>query len=148
MLSRRLWESTTLTNPNGTSAPDGQLQAALNKFEANLAPEQKQHLQKITAVPDTSSIIAFTNLDNENTKRRSRCVATSFSTFLQSIQQFLSVVDTFVSSNPAIPALVWGSVKLAVLVSCPYLKINSAIAIGFVNMPISSAYVQWRFILW
>lgn len=131
------------------SAPDGQLQAALDKFEAILTPEQKKRLQKITAVPDTSSIIAFTTqLDNENAKRRSRCVATRLLTFLQSIQQFSTVVDTFVSSNPAIPALVWGSVKLAVLVSCSDPEIYSVIALRLANRPNPLAHVQLCFIFW
>lgn len=91
-----------------------------------MTPEQKNRLQGIAAVPDATAIIAFTTqIDNENAKRGTRCVATRLLTFLQSIQQFTTVVDTFVSSNPAIPALVWGSVKLAVLVSRLYLVTDS-----------------------
>ncbi|MCJ1346754.1 hypothetical protein MMC31_004972 [Peltigera leucophlebia] len=98
-----------------------QLKTALDKFEAVLTPEQKNHLLSIAAVPDATAIIAFTTqLDNENAKRHSRCVATRLLSFLKSIQQFTTVVDTFVSSNPAIPALVWGSVKLAVLLTSNY----------------------------
>lgn len=82
----------------------------------------------MAAVPDATAIIAFTTqLDNENSKRGSRCFATRLLTFLQSIQQFTVVVDTFVSSNPAISALVWGSVKLAVLVSLIYQRTHSRI---------------------
>ena len=93
-----------------------------------LTHDQKHRLQRIAAVPDAPAVIAFTTqLDNENAKRGSRCVATRLLTFLQSIQQFTTVVDTFVSSNPAIPALVWGSVKLAVLVSRLYLFTNQGI---------------------
>jgi len=98
-----------------------QLKTALDNFEAVLTPEQKNRLQGVAAVPDAPAIIAFTTqLDNENAKRGSRCVATRLLTFLQSIQQFTTVVDTFVSSNPAIAALVWGSVKFAILVSRHY----------------------------
>ncbi|MCJ1349212.1 hypothetical protein MMC31_007448, partial [Peltigera leucophlebia] len=99
-------------------ASGDQLKTALGNFEAVLTQEQKTRLQSIAAVPDATAVIAFTTeLDNENAKRGSRCVATRLLTFLQSIQQFTTVVDTFVSSNPAIPALVWGSVKLAVLLT-------------------------------
>lgn len=98
-----------------------QLKIALDNFDAVLTPEQKEYLQRIAAVPDVTAIIAFTTqLDNEYAKRGGRCVATRLFGILQSIQQFTTVVDTFVSSNPAIPALIWGSVKLAVLVSQPY----------------------------
>lgn len=58
---------------------------------------------------------------NENAKLGHRCVATRLLSFSQSIRQFPIVVDTFVSSNPAVPALVWGSVKLALLASWLYL---------------------------
>ncbi|MCJ1349300.1 hypothetical protein MMC31_007536, partial [Peltigera leucophlebia] len=101
---------------SSNKASGDQLKTALGNFEAVLTHEQQARLQSIAAVPDATAVIAFTTqLDNENAKRGSRCVATRLLTFLQSIQQFTTVVDTFVSSNPAIPALVWGSVKLAVL---------------------------------
>ena len=105
-----------------------QLKRALENFESILTPEQKNRLQSIAAVPDAPVIIAFTTqLDNENAKRGSNCVATRLLTFLQSIQQFTGVVDTIVSSNPAIAALVWGSVKFAILVSRQYYQVNSGI---------------------
>ena len=95
-----------------------QLKTALENFEAVLTPEQKIRLQNTAAVPDAPAIIAFTTqLDQENATRGTRCVATRLLEFLQSIQQFTTVVDTFVSSNPGIAALVWGSVKFAILVS-------------------------------
>ncbi|MCJ1347158.1 hypothetical protein MMC31_005379 [Peltigera leucophlebia] len=103
---------------SSNTASGDQLKTALGNFEAVLTHEQKTRLQSIAAVPDATAVIVFTTkLDNENAKRGSRCVATRLLTFLQSIQQFTTVVDTFGSSNPAIPALVWGSVKLAVLLT-------------------------------
>lgn len=75
-------------------------------------------MSAIAAVPDAAAVIKFTEeLDSENAKRRTRCVATRMFTILESVQQFSAIVDTFVSSNPKIAALVWGSVKLALLVS-------------------------------
>ncbi|MCJ1348383.1 hypothetical protein MMC31_006614, partial [Peltigera leucophlebia] len=120
---------------SSNKASGDQLKTALGKFEAVLTHEQKARLQSIAAVPDAAAVIAFTTqLDNENAKRGSRCVATRVLTFLQSIQQFTTVVDTFVSSNPAIPALVWGSVKLAVLLTSNnalYFDKLSALLMGF-----------------
>ncbi|MCJ1348387.1 hypothetical protein MMC31_006619 [Peltigera leucophlebia] len=106
------------TMSSSNKASGDQLKTALGNFEAVLTHEQKARLRSIAAVPDATAVIAFTTqLDNENARRGSRCVASRLFTFLQSIQQFTTVVDTFVSSNPAIPALVWGSVKLAVLLT-------------------------------
>ena len=109
--AKAVTESRTLTFFSWAKGSGDQLKRALDNFEAVLTPKQKNRLQGIAAVPDAPAIIAFTTqLDNENAKRGSRCVATRLLTFLQSIQQFTAVVDTFVSSNPAIAALVWGSV--------------------------------------
>ncbi|MCJ1345587.1 hypothetical protein MMC31_003794, partial [Peltigera leucophlebia] len=111
-----------------------QLTTALDKFEAALTPEQKSRLQGIAAVPDATAIIAFTHqLDNENAKRGSHCVAARLLTFLQSIQQFTAVVDTFVSSNPATGALVWGSVKLAVILTSTYASYFDKLSTLFMN---------------
>lgn len=77
-------------------------------------------LEAIKAVPDAHAVAQFTHqLDQENAKRKSRCVAARISPLLESIQQFAGIVETFVSSNPRIAALVWGSVKLVLQVSHP-----------------------------
>jgi hypothetical protein len=91
---------------------------ALRDFQDILSPEQKRYLLAQTTVPDAAAVIILTSeIDNENAMRRSRCVATRLFGFLESVQQFSSIVDTFVSSNPNIAAVMWGSVKLAILVA-------------------------------
>jgi hypothetical protein len=68
-------------------------------------------------VPDPAAVFILTaEIDSENAKRRSQCVGIRIFSFLESVQQFSGIVDTFVSSNPAIAALVWGSIKFALLV--------------------------------
>ncbi|KAG2160451.1 hypothetical protein JADG_000190 [Aureobasidium aubasidani] len=85
------------------------LDDALKSFENSLDPEQKIKLQTIKAVPDAHDVAKFTHqLDQENAKRQSRCVAARISPLLESVQQFSKVVETFVSSNPQIAALVSG----------------------------------------
>ena len=66
--------------------------------------------------PDASSVLTFVSqTDAENRGRASRCVAPRLCTFLDRNQQFVGVVDTFVSSRPTIAALVWGCIKTAIL---------------------------------
>jgi hypothetical protein len=85
-----------------------------------LTPEQRARLQALNAVPDAAAVITFTKeVDDENAKRRSRCVASRLCGVLESVQQFSSIVGTFVSSHPEVAALVWGSVKFALLVGSP-----------------------------
>lgn len=93
------------------------LREAVREFQDALTPEQNKDLQMIKAVPDAAAVITFTaQLDEKNAQRRTRCVASRLYTLLQSVQQFSTIVDTFVSSRPNIAALVWGSIKLTLLV--------------------------------
>jgi len=94
------------------------LNDALDQFQSTLSQDQKTHLQNISSIPDANAVITFTmRLDSDNAKRKSRCVASRLHTLLESVQQFSVIVDTFVSSDPRVAALVWGSIKLALLVS-------------------------------
>ncbi len=96
------------------------LEEAICEFQNALTSDQKKQLQVIKAVPDAAAVIAFSaELDRKNAQRQTSGVATRLYTLLQSVQQFSNIVDTFVSSHPRIAALVWGSVKLTMLVSYP-----------------------------
>lgn len=96
--------------------PTTPLKEALVAFEECLTNDQRQSYRNNSIKPEASDVITFiTQIDRENQTRASRCVASRLSTFLEATQQFVGVVDTFVSSNPAIGALVWGGVKFAIL---------------------------------
>lgn len=98
--------------------PTSSLRTALQTFNSILAePQQKQFGQQHRK-PEASDVLSFVaELDANNRSRAGRCVASRICTFLEAVQQFTGVVDTFVSSNPSIAALVWGSVKTALLVA-------------------------------
>ncbi|KAF8465362.1 hypothetical protein BDZ91DRAFT_236410 [Kalaharituber pfeilii] len=55
-------------------------------------------------------------------KKIKRCEA-----FLQSVQQFSSVVDTLIQHSPFISALVWGSVKILLLTARNYIQYFSCL---------------------
>jgi hypothetical protein len=94
------------------------LSAAVTKFRAGLTPAQASELSKQSSKPNTTSILAFTaEIDKVNADRRSRCVSSRLFGILQSVKEFSDVADTFVSAHPEIAALVWGSLKLTILVS-------------------------------
>ncbi|RHZ51670.1 uncharacterized protein CDV56_105907 [Aspergillus thermomutatus] len=79
--------------------PTISLKAALLSFEDILTEEQKRQYHANTTKPDAASIIAFVaDIDANNNNSTNR-----------------SVVDTFVSSNPTLAALIWGGVKMAIL---------------------------------
>lgn len=104
--------------PTASVSPIDTLSDALKSFQDCLDSEQKAELEAIRAVPDAHAVAEFTHqLDLESAKRKSRCVAARLSPFLESIQQFSGIVETFVSSHPQIAALIWGSIKLVLQVS-------------------------------
>ena len=107
------------TNTTATSC----LQSALVDFEATLDETQRGEFQKLSAQPHARAVVQFTaELDRKNAERRSRCIAARLHPVLETVQQYSRVVDMFVSSNPKVAALLWGSIKLTLHVSpttCP-----------------------------
>jgi hypothetical protein len=98
--------------------PTLSLTKALQDFERSLGATQKQQFNSHCVKPDHSSVLTFVaQIDGENNSRAKRCFAPRLCSFLESIEQFVGVVETFVSSKPIIAALVWGGVKTAVLVA-------------------------------
>ena len=96
--------------------PEIKLTQALADYEKILSDDDRSQLHN-QGIPDAMAAINFTTLiDRECNIRRRRCMGPRLITFLESIQQFSKVVDTFVSSHPEVAALVWGGVKLTLLV--------------------------------
>jgi hypothetical protein len=96
--------------------PRAALIQALQSFEDALTDEQRNRYRSSCVRPDASSVLEFVaQIDASNKGRANRCVAPRLCTFLDKTRQFAGVVDTFVSSNPAIAALVWGGIKTTIL---------------------------------
>lgn len=93
------------------------LRAALQEFQDSLTPSQKTELLLLKATPDATAVVKFTaEIDRQNAKRQSRGVASRLFGVLESVRQFTSIIDTYVQAYPAIAALVWGSIKITILV--------------------------------
>ena len=92
--------------------------AALDEFQKLLTPTQKTELNSLSqGTPTAEDVVQFTKtIEDRAKKRKSRIIASRVERFLQSVQQYCVVVDTFVSSNPHIAGLVWGSVRLLIVV--------------------------------
>ncbi|KAH7171285.1 hypothetical protein EDB81DRAFT_851905 [Dactylonectria macrodidyma] len=90
-----------------------ELEATLARFQQLLTDNDRKTLDGLDGSSyDTQSIITFTaSLDGLDPNRRGKSIATRLSSFLQTIQQFSPIVDTMVSSNPHLAALIWGSIK-------------------------------------
>lgn len=99
-------------------APVEELEGTVAGFQAILTDDDRKKLHQLkTTSHDSQSIIAFTaELDLLDKNRRGKSVASRLSSFLQMIEQFTPIVDTYIQSNPDIAALIWGSIKLTFMV--------------------------------
>jgi hypothetical protein len=104
-------------NANDIASVEARLKDALFEFQSKLTPSERARLQGLRNVPEATDVMNFTEgLDAENARRRTRGVSGRLIKFLESIQQFSGIVGPLVSSNPALAALLWGSVQLMLLV--------------------------------
>lgn len=91
------------------------LQQAIEKFHLILSPEEISKLS--TAPPGPQSILNLTvDVNGKANKQRLRRWASCFEPFLKSIERYSQAVDVFVSYNPQIAALLWGSVRFVIIV--------------------------------
>lgn len=110
-----LFRSSALALPQ--SPPDLELSAALDEFRNSLKPEDRAVLQANTTTPNSESVLKLTiELNEARSKHATRCIAGRLSRLLDSVQQFSSIIGTYVSSNPAVAALIWGSLRFTLLV--------------------------------
>ena len=96
--------------------PEIKLVQAIHDYETILSDEDRSQLHSQDLPNATAAINLTTRIDRQCSSRRSQCMGPRLITFLESVQQFSGVVDTFVSSHPEVAALVWGGVKFTLLV--------------------------------
>ncbi|KAJ5723961.1 hypothetical protein N7488_001996 [Penicillium malachiteum] len=98
--------------------PTESLTSALRRFQDVLSPEERKQFKSISVVPDAAGVLFFVaKLDAENASTTRRSIAPRLCNLLRATQQFAGAVETFVSSNPTIAALVWGGIKTAIVVA-------------------------------
>ncbi|CZR67042.1 uncharacterized protein PAC_16941 [Phialocephala subalpina] len=122
------------TNNNNGSVTKS-LEIALSEFGSVLTDDERKQLQLNKSVPDASAALVFTaRLDASNSNRRGKSIGARAYSMLQSIQQFSAIVDTFISANPTIAALIWGSVKLTVLIAANMTSYFESLADLFMSL--------------
>ena len=95
------------------------LKIALERFQDSLPQDQRDQFRAI-GTPTVSDVVSLTaEVNKKDSSRKSRDWAQRTRGILESVQQYSAVVDTFVQANPAIPSLVWGSIKFVILVAGP-----------------------------
>ncbi|KAJ1329802.1 fungal STAND Goodbye domain-containing protein [Microdochium nivale] len=109
------------SNKEESNNPQKALNDALASFKTVLTVDQREALKNSQPEEDVDKVMIFTaKLGQKARSMKGRSVASRLHAVLESIHLFSTVVDTFVSSNPEIAALVWGSIKLTMLIMINY----------------------------
>ncbi|KAK3373896.1 hypothetical protein B0T24DRAFT_529350, partial [Lasiosphaeria ovina] len=126
-----------ILSPQSSTAPLSpaeQLNEAVDDFQRILTEDQRTALKKIKSIPDADAVLVFTaELDYSSQHRKGRSIATRLHSILQSVREFSAFIDTFVSSNPEIAALVWGSVKLTIQIAINFTSYYEALSSLFMS---------------
>ncbi|KAK3898976.1 hypothetical protein C8A05DRAFT_46840 [Staphylotrichum tortipilum] len=115
-------------------SPAKQLNEAVDDFQRILTEDQRAELKNIKSIPDADAVLVFTAQLDSSQRRRGRSIATRLHSVLQSVREFSTVIDTFVSSNPEIAALVWGSVKLTIQIALNFTSYYEAFSNLFMGL--------------
>jgi hypothetical protein len=103
------------------------LAKAVSEFRRCLSPDQDAQLASTASnTPRAEDVLQLTDeIFEKNSDRKSRVFASRVQGLLSSVQQYCTIVDTCTGPNQT-AALVWGCVKLFILVNCLYLSPNIA----------------------
>lgn len=119
------WKSSSKRIPARSGDALEPLEDAIKTFQSKLTPDQHAQLLAVKAIPDADAVMTFTaQLDATNRSRKGHSVASKVHAVLQSVRDFSSAVDTFIQSNPEIAALIWGSVKVTMMVSDRHILVD------------------------
>ena len=91
------------------------LKTALTEF-LQILPDTEQTKIKASTLPTESAVIELTSEVSRTYKFRGQRYITRIEPFLQGVARFSGIVDTFIQCDPKISALIWGSLKLLLMV--------------------------------
>ncbi|KAF8467161.1 hypothetical protein BDZ91DRAFT_814006 [Kalaharituber pfeilii] len=92
----------------------------VDTFSNLLSPAERNALSQTETPGDILTALKQAKVSEKNIKN---CEA-----FLQSVQQFSSIIDTMIQHNPFISALVWGSIKILLMTAQNYIQYFSYLA--------------------
>lgn len=117
-----------------SSASQRKLQQALQEFHAVLTPEDIPTLSN-TPLSTESILGVVSEVDGKGKKRKLRRFVSAFEPLLDFIQRYSTAVETIVSSNPQIAALVWGSVKVVIIVCASLISFSLSEMCAALRLP-------------
>ncbi|EXJ91683.1 hypothetical protein A1O3_00233 [Capronia epimyces CBS 606.96] len=119
--------------------PEIRLAQTLSEFESILSDSQKLGLRayKNQTAPETTDVMRLTaEIDRNNGRRRSRrCVGPRFSSILQAVQQFSTIVDTIVGGSQSLLAsAIWGVLKMTLQITSSFTSYFENLSVLFMNI--------------
>ena len=119
--------------------PEVALSKAVADFQAILTNEERLEFSQRDSAgqPQSdaeSAMLLVSRIDADNSKRFSRFLAPKLLSFLDCAHQFTAIIDTFVSANPNLAALVWGGIKVTMLVTSNFAKFFEKLSTLFMEI--------------
>ncbi|KAJ5667464.1 hypothetical protein N7507_003328 [Penicillium longicatenatum] len=117
------------------------LRDAIYDFTNMLTADWRCELNDIKAVPEDDAVLIFTaQLDHQNRDRKGRSIASRLYSVLKSVRDFSTVIETF-TPFPAIGSLVWGSIKVTMLIISSSVQYYEALSELF--MRLGGLFPRW-----
>ncbi|KAL7786099.1 hypothetical protein V8C43DRAFT_290502 [Trichoderma afarasin] len=111
------------------------LRDSIFEFQRVLTDDQQRELQGIKMVPDAIAVLVFTaELDSLNRNRKGRSIASRLHSVLQSVRDFSAAVEAVDSTHLGIASILWGSVKLTMLVTVKSDTYDEALSKFFMDL--------------
>ncbi|VUC25161.1 unnamed protein product [Clonostachys rosea] len=105
---------------NARSGPEAVLQIAIQDFKEVLTKDEREKLNEFETIPSPGAVMQFTAKLDADQKRRGKSIGSRVFKFLETVGDFIAGFDTLVSSHPELAGLIWGSVKLTVILISNY----------------------------
>ncbi|KAL6816715.1 nucleoside phosphorylase domain-containing protein [Trichoderma sp. SZMC 28015] len=119
------------TKSNGAQT----LRDSIFDFKRILTDDQQRELQGIKMVPDGIAALVFTaELDSLNRNRKGCSIASRLHSVLESVRDFSAAVEAVDSTHLGIAAILWGSVKLTMLVTVKSVTYDDALSKLFMEL--------------
>ncbi|KAL6794164.1 ankyrin repeat-containing domain protein [Trichoderma sp. SZMC 28012] len=136
-ITHRSAQKTSSTSILGTTKSNGTqtLRDSIFDFQRALTDDQQRELQGIKTVPDAIAVLVFTaELDSLNRNRKGRSIASRLHSVLQSVRDFSAAVEAIDSTHLGIASILWGSVKLTMLVTVKSVTYDEALSTFFMDL--------------
>ncbi|KAL7939312.1 hypothetical protein V8C35DRAFT_5444 [Trichoderma chlorosporum] len=104
-------------------------------FKKVLTDDQRRELHHIMVIPDADAVLIFTaEPDSINRNREGLSLASRLHPVLQSVRDFSAAIEAFDSTCMGIAPMLWGSVKLTMIIAVKFVTYYDALSKCFMDL--------------